>query len=43
MIHTKILQFHVTKIGLPLEFVEKVIELFKKKIPQEFIDYNSFE
>ena len=28
---------------LPLEFVEKAIEYFKKEIPQEFIDYGELE
>ncbi len=31
------------EIGLPLEFVENAIELFKSEIPQEFINYDEFE
>jgi hypothetical protein len=31
------------KKDLPLEFVEKAIELFKKVIPQEFINYEELE
>ena len=31
------------EISLPLEFVEKAIELFRKEVPQDFIDYNELE
>jgi hypothetical protein len=31
------------EINLPLEFVEKAIELFREKIPQEFIDYDKLD
>ena len=31
------------EIDLPLEFVEKAIELFRKEISQEFIDYGKLE